>query len=49
MAEDDPGCAAVVAGFEELCSGVIGEMANAGEDALLDLPATISRGRSLSK
>ena len=38
MAKDDPGCAAVVAGFEEVGGGVVGEMADAGEDTLLDLP-----------
>ena len=38
MAEDDVGGAAVVVAGEEFGGGVVGEMADAGEDALLDRP-----------
>ena len=38
VAEDDPGGAAVVVAGEEFGGGVVGEVADAGEDALLDRP-----------
>ena len=38
VAEDDPGGGAVVVVLEELRRGVVGEVAYAGEDALLDGP-----------